>query len=430
MTAPEPLATTAALAPVTRYHRRLLVAIAASTFFEGFDQAILALVAPYVAQEHALGARALGLMLSVIGIGAVLALAITMQADRFGRRRLLLVTVAGYGLATGLTALARGPIDFVLLQLLSRMFLFAELALAIVVVAEEIPAHRRGFAISLLIAAHVAGGGVAAFALAPVMASSWGWRAMYALGLLPVLLAVALRFGIRETERFASLDRARGDHLAAVSLFAIWRGPYRRPLVLCITLFGLVGALVITFPSFYAYFLVNERGFTPAQVSRTYGLALTMGLAAIPLAGWLLDRWGRRAIGVLGPILGAGGLLIAFNASGSPLAITLAGMTGVFVGGFIMPIQIAYMPELFPTELRALAASWISNGAGRALAIGAPSIVGLLSGVLGSVGLAVSTMSICGVAAALLVYFAMPETKGQSLEETAGDAGRVRPGLR
>jgi putative MFS transporter len=416
--------------PVTRYHRRLLVAIAASTFFEGFDQAILALVAPYVAREFALDARELGLMLSFIGIGAVLALAITMQADRYGRRRLLLVTVAGYGLATGLTALARGPIDFVLLQLLSRIFLIAELAIAVVVVAEEFPAHRRGMAISLLVTAHVAGGVVAAFALGPVMGSAFGWRAMYALGLVPLLLVIALRFGVRETERFTSMDLARGAHPAAVSLFPVWREPYRRPLVLCIMLFGLIGALVITFPSFYAYFLVNERGFTPAQVSRTYGLALTTGLDAIPLAGWLLDRWGRRAIGVLGPILGAVGLPIAFNASGSPLAITLAGMAGVFVGTFILPMQMAYMPELFPTRLRALAASWISNGVGRILTIGAPSVVGFLAGIFGSVGLAASTMSACGIAAAVLVYCAMPETKGLSLEETARDAGQDRFGVR
>nr|HPK66198.1 hypothetical protein [Thermoanaerobaculia bacterium] len=70
---------------------------------------ILALVAPYVAREFALGPGQLGFVLSFIGIGAVLALAITMLADRFGRRRLLLVTVAGYGVATGLTALAQGP---------------------------------------------------------------------------------------------------------------------------------------------------------------------------------------------------------------------------------------------------------------------------------------------------------------------------------
>ena len=407
---------TAALPEVTRYHRRLLAAVAASTFFEGFDQSILALVAPYVAREFALGPGQLGFVLSFIGIGAVLALAITMLADRFGRRRLLLVTVAGYGVATGLTALAQGPLDFVAWQLLSRMFLFAELALAIVVAAEEIPARRRGFAISLLIAAQVAGGMVAAFTLKPIMELSHGWRAMYVVGLLPLLLVVGLRFGIRETERFVAMDRARSEPSAALSPLAVWRGRHRRPLVLCILLFGLVGALVFTFPSFYAYFLVNERGFSSAQVSTGYGLAMAMGLPAIPLAGWLLDRWGRRAIGVVGPLLGALGLVIAFNATGSPWQVTAAGMAGVFVGTFILPIQMAYMPELFPTQYRALAASWICNGAGRALAIGAPSVVGVLAGVLGSVGSAASLMALAGIAAAALVYCAMPETKGLPLE--------------
>jgi putative MFS transporter len=401
---------------VTGYQRRMLAAVAASTFFEGFDQAILALVAPYVARDFDLGPEGLGAMLSLIGVGAVLALLITVQADRYGRRRLLLFTIAGYGICTGLTALAQGPFDFVLYQLLARMFLFAELALAIVVVAEEVPAARRAFAVSLLMAAHVGGGVAAAFTLGPLTGAGHGWRAMYALGLIALPLLLILRLGIRETPHFAALDRALPAARIAWAPLAVWREPHRRPLVLCILLFGLIGALVSTFPSFYAYFLVNERAFAPAQVSATFGLALLMGIPAIPLSGWLLDRWGRRVVGVIGPLLGAAGILIAFNVGGSTTAITLAGMIGVFVGTSILPVQLVYIPELFPTSIRAIAAGWISNGAGRVLVISAPAATGVLAAGLGSVGLAASAMAVCGVAAAALVYAAMPETKGRPLE--------------
>ena len=400
----------------TGYSYRLLAAVTASTFFEGFDQGILAVVAPYVAHDFALGPDRLGLVLSLIGVGAVLALAITMQADRYGRRRLLLFTVAGYGIGTGLTALAQGPVDFVLLQLLTRMFLFAEIALAIVVVAEEVPARHRGFALSLLLAAQVAGGSLASFAFGPLAAAGHSWRAMYALGLLPLALVVALRIGIRETARFAALDRAGQVAKIRGSPLAIWRAPHRRPLVLCVLLFGLIGAHVSTFPSFYAYFLVHERGFAPAQVSTTFGMALLMGIPAIPLSGWLLDRWGRRVVGVAGPLLGAAGLLLAFNAGGSTLAITLTGMLGVLIGTSILPVQLVYVPELFPTAMRANAAGWISNGAGRALVIAAPGITGALAAWSGSVGTAASMMAVCGIAASALVYAAMPETRGRTLD--------------
>ncbi len=403
-------------AGVTGYQRRLLAAVTASTFFEGFDQAILALAAPYVARDFGLGPDGLGVLLSLIGVGAVLALLITAQADRYGRRRLLLITVAGYGICTGLTALAQRPPDFVLWQLLARMFLFAELALAIVVVAEEAPPARRGFAVSLLMAAHVAGGVVAAFTLGPLSDAGYGWRAMYALGLVPLPLVFVLRLGLRETTHFAALDRAIPAARVVWAPLAIWREPHRRSLVLCVLLFGLIGALVSTFPSFYAYFLVNERAFAPALVSTTFGLALLMGIPAIPLSGWLLDRWGRRVVGVIGPLLGAAGILIAFNAGGSTAAITLAGMVGVFIGTSILPVQLVYIPELFPTAIRAIAAGWISNGAGRVLVIAAPAATGALAAGLGSVGLAASAMALCGVAAAVLVYVAMPETKGRALE--------------
>ena len=401
---------------LTPYSRRLLAAVTASTFFEGFDQGILSVVAPYVARDFGLGPDGLGLMLALIGVGAVLALAITVQADRYGRRRLLLFTVSGYGIGTGLTALAQGPVDFVLLQLVTRMFLFAEIALAIVVVAEEVPAGRRGFALSLLLAAQLAGGSIAAFALGPLVAAGYGWRAMYALGLLPLVLVVALRVGIRETARFSALGAARAGARTHWAPMAVWRAPHRRPLVLCVLLFGLIGALVSTFPSFYAYFLVHERGFAPAEVSTTFGTALLMGIPAIPLSGWLLDRWGRRTVGVAGPLLGAAGLLIAFNAGGSQAAVTLAGMLGVFIGTSILPVQLVYVPELFPTPMRAIAAGWISNGAGRALVISAPALTGALAAWFGSVGIAASTMALCGVAAAALVHVAMPETKDRALD--------------
>ena len=413
---PAELAAARGASRITGYQRRLLAAVTATTFFEGFDQAILALVAPYVARDFGLGPEGLGAMLSLIGVGAVVSLLITVQADRYGRRRLLLITVAGYGICTGLTALAQGPIDFVLWQLVARMFLFAELALAIVVVAEEAPPARRGFTLSLLMAAHVAGGVAAAFTLGPLTDAGYGWRAMYAVGLVALPLVFVIRLGIRETPHFAALDRALPAARIAWAPLAIWREPHRRPLVLCIMLFGLIGALVSTFPSFYAYFLVNERGFAPAQVSTTFGLALLMGIPAIPLSGWLLDRWGRRVVGVIGPLLGAAGILVAFNAGGSTATITLAGMIGVFIGTAILPVQLVYIPELFPTAIRSIAAGWISNGAGRALVITAPAATGALAAGLGSVALAASAMAVCGVAAAALVYVAMPETRGRVLE--------------
>jgi MFS family permease len=292
------------------------------------------------------------------------------------------------------------------------------------VIAEEFPARRRGLAISVLLAAGVAGGVAAAFALGPAMETRLGWRAMYVIGLIPLLLVIPLRRGIRETPRYIAMDGARAGGPASRSgMFAVWQRPHLRTTILCILLFGLVGAIATTFASFYPYFLANERGFSPSQVSRTYGIAALMGLPAIPLAGWLLDRWGRRSIGIVGPILAAAGVACAFQASGSPEYIALVGMAAVFFGTFSLPIQVAYVPELFPTHMRSLAMSWVGNGAGRALVILVPALAGALAVRVGSVGLAASIIAVCGLAAAWIVFAHMPETKGVPLEQTAESAG-------
>ena len=79
-------------------------------------------------------------MLSLVRLGYLLSLLMTPFADVFGRRRLLLYTVFGYTIFTGLIAIAPGERTFVVFEIIARVFAGAEAAIAMVIVAEEVDA--------------------------------------------------------------------------------------------------------------------------------------------------------------------------------------------------------------------------------------------------------------------------------------------------
>jgi putative MFS transporter len=145
----------------------------------------------------------------------------------------MMVTVAGFTIFTGLTALARDAWEFTVCQLLARIFLTAEYALAIIMVGEEFPARWRGRAIAVLTS--LATVGVVAMAkLHPFLlledgapgnalhdagqaAVAWlqtlvgrpvdgaSWRVLYLYGVAPLALIAVLRIGMRETRRFEAV---------------------------------------------------------------------------------------------------------------------------------------------------------------------------------------------------------------------------------
>src|SRR5690242_16906209 len=89
------------------YRRKLLRLLSVATFFEGYDTFVLALVlAPVLATLGGTESEA-GVLRAIVGVGAVVGFVLAAQADRIGRRRLLLITIVGYTASTVATALAQ-----------------------------------------------------------------------------------------------------------------------------------------------------------------------------------------------------------------------------------------------------------------------------------------------------------------------------------
>ncbi|HEY3495986.1 MAG TPA: MFS transporter, partial [Polyangiaceae bacterium] len=98
--------TAAARAPLTPYQRRLFGFLGVATFFEGYDFFALTQLLTNIRAEFGLDFAASGWLLGVINGGTVLAYLLVGKADRWGRRRVLSVTILGYTLFSLLSGLA------------------------------------------------------------------------------------------------------------------------------------------------------------------------------------------------------------------------------------------------------------------------------------------------------------------------------------
>lgn len=418
---------------LTKPHVFLIFLVSTASFFEGYDFIILNLVLPFLRKEFSLSILQTGFAASAIAVGTIVAFFVLRLGDYFGRRATLMWTVLGYTAATALTAASRGVYGFVAMQFLARVFLVAEWGISTVIIAEELPATRRGFGIAIVQA--MAGiGGIVGSAIFPIVDRvAAGWRAMYLIGIVPLVIVFFVRLSLRETRRYAVYRATRTD---SPKWTEILDRKYRKNLVViaCLWFFMYLGYTPIL--TFWTTFAMGDRGLGLHQVSLIVAISYTIGLSGFIVAGRLMDAWGRRPTCVLFFGLGAVATFVAFNAPPAPLLMGASLVVLIFFATSYLSLCSTYTAELFPTRLRASAAAWTNNTLGRVGMVLAPTMVGLLAGLFArpapdpaggqggarssGVGPAVGLMGLFPLLCAVLVLVFLPETKDRELEDISG----------
>jgi MFS transporter, putative metabolite:H+ symporter len=394
-----------------------------ATIFEGYDITIFHLCTPHIMKTFAMSDREIGFVATLVRFGGVLSFGIVASADLYGRRPILSITVVFYTLFTLATALSRGVVTFTIFQSGAQLFLAAEFGVAITMVSEEFPDETRGRAIAAL---HTVAflGVAAAAALYPLVApSSWGWRGMYLLGIVPLLLTAFLRRGLRETMRFQAMEAARKMAGAARerlmpklrSSMAEFAGPYRNRLILIAILWnsiGLVGGPTITFFSLLA---IRDHHWTAAQVGLALIVAYLMGSVGSLLSGYAMDRIGRRVTTAVFYLASAISMAIMFG-SGWHGSVRFGIVATQFAYQAARTATSALSAELFPTEIRASGYSLTVQVVGQLGWTLSPLLVGMLSVPLGGIGNAASVFALGPMLGAIALGY-VPETRGKTLEE-------------
>ena len=397
----------------TPYQRRLLVFLGVANFFEGYDHYAFAMVLPNLRADMGLGETGGGLLSAFINLGTVIAYLFVRRADRWGRRRVLTVTILGYTLFTVLSGLAPDVYSFALFQMVGRIFLIGEWATSMVVAAEEFPAERRGTAMGILVAMSSLGSVVCGGVAPLLLQTAYGWRSVYFVGIVPLLLIAYARRGLRETQRFSESTADQRSH----SLWDIWRTPYRRRVLQLGLIWFLSYLCTNNAVVFWKEFALAERGMTDAQVGKVITIAAVVAMPLVFLAGSLLDRVGRRRGASVIFALTSIGVFGGYTLHGTwPLTACVA--LAIFGVSAVLPVLNAFTTELFPTEYRGIAYAWSNNLLGRIGYVLSPAALGALASEWGW-GNAIRSTAIFPLIALLLILLWMPETKARELEQTA-----------
>lgn len=433
--------------PFTRKHFRLLTGSGIGWALDAMDVGLISFIIAALAAEWRLTPLETSWIASVGFIGMAIGASVGgLLADRLGRRQVFALTLLVYGLATGASALVGGVAALLVLRFFVGLGLGSELPVASTYVAEFAPARIRGRLVVILEAFWAVGWTAAALIGYFVVPLENGWRWAFALGAIPALYALVVRWALPESPRFLE-SRGRVDEADAIVRefeASAGRAVTRSESPVVAAAPGLVeaaprglaavGALwapalrTRTAAIWLVWFCVNfsyygafiwiptilfNQGF---DLVRSFGFTLIITLAQLPgyaVAAWLIEVWGRRA--TLATFLaGSAVSAILFGNSTEAWQIIAAGMALSFFNLGAWGALYAVTPELYPTTLRATGAGWAA-AIGRVASIVAPLFVPWAM-VIGGAPLLFTVFSVFFVIAALGVI-PLAERRGVALEE-------------
>jgi putative MFS transporter len=398
---------------------RVILLVGAAAFFAGYDQNVFGLAIPQIQASLNIPENQIGLTVSYFRLATVVALLIAASADLVGRRRLLLITLFGQATFTLMTAFTGNYEQFVIAQVLTRVFGYAEEMLCFVVIAEEVAAAARGWSNGTLSALYYLGAGVAALVFMAVNLLPYGWRAIYMIGALPLFLVAYLRRRLPETQRFAAREGAMKAASKLTATFRMLRDlatEYPARILTVIIAAGAFGFAISPATVLGSKYLQSAYHYEPWQASITM---IACGLVSIGLAilsGKLSDRIGRKPMAFT--IVALAGVGFYFFYSGvDPVwmpPLWLIAFFGFFSGDALIA---GFALEIVPTAYRATVSGLryvveISMGA---LSL---ALEGRLFDQFHAHGPAIQWM-LAAIPVTLIAILFLPEPAGKNLEELA-----------
>ena len=383
--------------------RRTLAWAGLAVVLTAFDGSVLVLALPAVAGDFHARVPDLSNLGSILALGSLGALPLAMLADRFGRRRLIAVGVAGFSIANFGSAFAPSLEGLAFLRLAAVCFEVLVGGVATALIVEEAPAGRRGQAVSVL--AVLSGAGTAITVIAyPLVAPHWRW--LFAAGGVGLVAAPLIWLRLPEGRVW---ERVRPSGSALRLLLA---PPWRRRLVIIAATTALLAVLLEPAGLFFTLFASQVLRMSPAKISVLIAVSGVAGAASYVAGGYLSDRYGRRAPGA--GLTGATAVAASLSfATGTP-GFLLGNVLWSSFASAATPVLGAWSGELFPTRARATAEA-AGSVAGAVGSVAGLQAVGVLASSAG-LGTALELTGVVALAGAALLLL-LPETRGSPLPD-------------
>ena len=438
---------------VTRYQWSVFAITAGAWLFDNLDQRLFSLaripaLTTLMGQASTIEVQAVAkdvtaLFLIGWGIGGLI---FGAWGDRYGRVRLLTISILIYSLCTGLTAICATPWQFASLRLATGIGIGGIFGLAVAILAESVDGAVRLAMLAGLQLASIVGNIGAAFTKMAVdavaahgeIAQSESWRWLFAVGVIPALFAVSSGFFLEDSPAWMALKASgnlpKSSFGAYRELFATKAGRYNLLIGTLLAVSGVVGLWAIgefavdlqhaVFTRYYGALLpkADVAGAVASAKNWAYLLQMLGGACGMLIFAGVADRWGRKAAFALGFASALVTTVLVYWKLEMPaqaywmMPLMGAAQLSVFAGFSI------YLPELFGAKARGTGVSFAYNFGRFAAAAGsyvsALLTTKLFAGFAPPLPLRYSAITMCAVfVVGIMTALVAPETRGKDLPE-------------
>ena len=391
-------------------HVRVLGLLAAASMSAAFINTLFTQTVNFAADDFGVGKSGQAAAGVVVRCGIVIALPFLVFADRVGRRRMMVLLAWLAPTCAAVGALAPNFWVLTASQAVGRPLGIALDLLIAVAATEEMPRNSRAYAVSVLAMASGLGAGIALMSLPLADLGPSGWRLVYLVSLVWLVVAWDLARRLTETARFDALATARETSRVPLRPVHV-----RRRRFIAISSVSVFANLFVAPASFFQNrYLRDIRDYSGSGIALFTVCTATPASLGFVVGGKVADLAGRRLVlAVALPV--STFLLVGSFAVGGPWMWITAGFGGFF-GGVAYPAFAVYRTELFPTARRGQVGGFVA-----ALSLAGGSIGLLGAGHLLDRGWSyaeVMTFLAAGqLLAALIALTTYPETAHRALEE-------------
>jgi AAHS family 4-hydroxybenzoate transporter-like MFS transporter len=389
---------------VSAFQYAVVVLCGLVLFIDGFDTQAISYILPLLAKQWGIPASMMGTIFSSTLVGLMVGyLALSPLSDKFGHRRVILISTFFFGLCTLLTVMATNVTELLVLRFLTGLGLGAAAPGAIALTGEYSPKRLRASFVLAIYCGFSLGFVAAGFAAGQLL-GPYGWKSLlWVGGVFPMALAVLLFFTLPESlaflarrqqdwERMRTILRRIDPALATNANIAQAnaQGSGKRAAIGSLFQEGRTSGTVLLWGVFFLnlaafYFMqswlptiLGKLDYPMQTIVWMTSLSTVGGIVAAFVVGPSMDRIGPYV--TLGVLYLCGAVFMAFTAvslSSAPLVLMIA----VFFGGFCVSggqkSAIALGAVFYPTEIRSTGLGW-ALGIGRLGGIAGPAVAGML----------------------------------------------------
>jgi len=405
------------LAQLTPPERSTLFATFGGWALDGMDVMVYSFVIPsLIAAWHISQGQAGLLGTAALLISAVGGWLAGTLADRYGRARILQLTILWFAFFTFLSGFTQSFSELLVTRGLQGLGFGGEWAVGSVLMGETIRADHRGKAVGTVQGGWAIGWGLAAICytvLFKTLPEALAWRALFWIGILPALLVFYIRRRVPEPQVYTETRKRVEASGAGVSFLELFS-----PDILEITLLTALlavgaqgGYYAIT--TWLPTFLKTQRKLSVMNTGGYLIVVIVGSFVGYMVSAYLADWLGRKKTLILYAVCSFVTVIAyTYLPISNPVMLVLGFPLGFFASGVFSPIG-AFFTELFPSRLRG-SGQGFSYNFGRGIGALFPTLVGFLS-LRVQLGQAIAVFAASAYLVMILGTALLPETRGREL---------------